>query len=100
MKIATLSALLNEELKDIYDAEKRLVRALPKMAKAASAPDLRSAFEEHLSATKKHVERLEQVFELFGVPAKAKPCAGMKGLIEEGEETMQEDAAEQLMDAA
>jgi ferritin-like metal-binding protein YciE len=100
MKIDTLSTLLNEELKDIYDAEKRLVKALPKMAKAASAPDLSSAFEEHLSVTKKHVERLDQVFELLGVPAKAKTCAGMKGLIEEGEETMKEDAAEQLMDAA
>jgi len=100
MKIQTLSNLLSEELKDIYDAEKRLVRALPKMAKAASTPDLRSAFEEHLSVTKKHVERLEQVFDLLGVPAKAKPCAGMKGLIEEGEETMKEDAAEPLMDAA
>lgn len=100
MKIATLSVLLSEELKDIYDAEKRLVKALPKMAKAASAPDLRGAFEEHLSVTKKHVERLEEVFDLLGVPAKAKPCAGMKGLIEEGEETMKEDAAGQLMDAA
>src|ERR1700730_5049145 len=100
MKIETLSTLLNEELKDIYDAEKRLVKALPKMAKAASAPDLRRAFEEHLAVTKKHVERLEQVFELLGVPAKAKTCAGMKGLIEEGEETMKEDAADQLMDAA
>jgi ferritin-like metal-binding protein YciE len=100
MKIDKLSTLLNEELKDIYDAEKRLVKALPKMAKAASASDLRSAFEEHLSVTKKHVERLEQVFELLGVPAKAKTCAGMKGLIEEGEESMQEDATEQLMDVA
>jgi ferritin-like metal-binding protein YciE len=100
MKIATLSTLLSEELKDIYDAEKRLVKALPKMAKAASAPNLRQAFKEHLSVTKKHVERLEEVFDLLGIPAKAKPCAGMKGLIQEGEETMQEDAAGQLKDAA
>ena len=100
MKINSLNALLEEELKDIYDAEKRLVRALPKMAKAASAPELRQALQEHLEVTKGQVQRLEQVFELLGVPAKAKPCAGMKGLIEEGEEVMGEDASETLMDAA
>lgn len=100
MKIDKLSILFQEELKDIYDAEKRLVRAIPKMAKAASSPDLRQALEEHLEVTKGHVQRLEQVFELLGVPAKAKPCAGMKGLIEEGEEVMGEDATEGLMDAA
>lgn len=100
MKIATLETLFQEELKDIYDAEKRLVRALPKMAKASSSPELRAAFEEHLEVTKAQVGRLEQVFELLGVPAKGKPCAGMKGLIEEGEELMGEDATEQLMDAA
>ena len=100
MKINSLNVLFQEELKDIYDAEKRLVRALPKMAKAASAAELRQALEEHLEVTKGHVQRLEQVFELLGVPAKAKPCAGMKGLIEEGEEVLGEDASEALMDAA
>jgi ferritin-like metal-binding protein YciE len=100
VKINSLSALLQEELKDIYDAEKRLVRALPKMAKAASSDDLRQALEEHLEVTKGQVQRLEQVFDLLGVPAKAKPCAGMKGLIEEGEDVMGEDASETLMDAA
>jgi ferritin-like metal-binding protein YciE len=79
VKIDSLNVLFQEELKDIYDAEKRLVRALPKMAKAASSADLRQALEEHLEVTKGHVQRLEQVFELLGVPAKAKPCAGMKG---------------------
>jgi len=100
MKIDSLSTLLQEELKDIYDAEKRLVRALPKMAKAASSDELRSALQEHLEVTKVHVQRLEQAFELLGVAAKAKPCAGMKGPIEEGEEVIGEDASETLMDAA
>ena len=100
MKIDSLETLLQSELMDIYDAEKRLVRALPKIAKAASSEELRSAVEEHLEATKGHVQRLEQVFELFGFPAKAKACAAMKGLIEEGEETMGEDASEVFMDAA
>jgi ferritin-like metal-binding protein YciE len=99
MKIDKLETLLEEELKDIYDAEKRLVRALPKMAKSASSPDLRAAFEEHLEVTKTHVERLEQVFKQLGISAKAKPCAGMKGLVEEGEELMGKDATETLMDA-
>ena len=100
MKIETLNTLLEEELKDIYDAEKRLVRAIPKMAKTASSAELRQALEEHLEVTKGHVERLEQVFELLGIPAKAKVCAGMKGLIEEGEEVMGNDATEALMDTA
>jgi ferritin-like metal-binding protein YciE len=100
MKIDTLTTLFQEELKDIYDAEKRLVRAIPKMAKAASSEDLKKALQEHLEVTKGQVQRLEQVFELMGVPAKAKPCAGMRGLIEEGEEVMGKDASEQLMDAA
>jgi len=100
MKIDSLNTLLQEELKDIYDAEKRLVRALPKMAKAATSEELRQALQEHLEVTKGQVQRLEQAFELLGVPAKAKPCAGMKGLIEEGEEVMREDASDTLMDAA
>jgi ferritin-like metal-binding protein YciE len=100
MKISTVENLLQEELKDIYDAEKRMVRALPKMAKAASSSELRGAFQDHLEETKNHVSRLEQVFELFGWQAKAKTCAGMKGLVEEGDEVMQQDATPELMDAA
>jgi ferritin-like metal-binding protein YciE len=91
---------LQEEMKDIYDFEKRLVRALPKMAKGASAPALRSAIEEHLEATKGQVTRVEQVFEALGVAAKAKPCAGMKGLLEEGEEVLAQDATPALKDVA
>jgi ferritin-like metal-binding protein YciE len=100
MKIDTLNTLLEQELKDIYDAEKRLVKAIPKMAKAASSADLKQALEEHLEVTKGQVARLEEVFETLGMTAKAKPCAGMKGLIEEGEEVMGEDGEESLMDAA
>lgn len=100
MKIDTCNALLEEELKDIYDAEKRLVKALPKMAKGASSDELRSAIEEHLEVTKGQVQRLEQVFENLGMSAKAKPCAGMKGLIEEGEEVLQQEAEDTLKDAA
>ena len=100
MKIDTLEALFTEELRDLYDAEKQLVRALPKMAKAASSDELREAFTEHLEVTRGQVQRIEQVFELLGAKAKSKPCAAMKGLIEEGRETMQEDIGEELMDIA
>jgi ferritin-like metal-binding protein YciE len=96
MKIDTLETLLQSELMDIYDAEKRLVKALPKMAKAASEEKLSSAIQEHLEVTKGHVQRLEQVFELFGLPAQSKTCAAMKGLLEEGEEVMGEDASDAL----
>ena len=90
MRISTPSALLEDEVKDIYDFEKRLVRAIPKMAKAATSDELRSGLLEHLEVTKNHVERIEQVFELLGVPAKAKACEGMKGIIAEGDETVGE----------
>jgi len=100
MKINTLDTLLNEEIKDLYDAEKRLVRAIPKMAKAASSEDLRSALMEHLDVTKNQVSRLEQIFKILGAPAKAKACAGMKGIIEEGEETIGQNAEDAILDAA
>ena len=100
MKIDTLETLLQSELMDIYDAEKRLVRALPKMAKAASSDELRNAIQEHLEVTKGQVDRLEQVFGLFGFPAKAKTGAGMKGLIEEGQEVIGQGSDGLLMDHA
>src|SRR6185503_11139743 len=100
MKIDSLETLLQEELKDIYDAEKRLVKAIPKMVKAASSDELRNALQEHLEVTKGQVQRLEEIFDNLGMTAKSKPCAGMKGLIEEGEEVMGEDAPDMLMDAA
>ena len=98
MKIESLEELFIEELKDLYHAEKQLVKALPKMAKAAASEQLRKAFTDHLEQTKNHVLRLEQVFETVDEKAKAKVCKGMQGLLEEGQETMQEDALEQLAD--
>jgi ferritin-like metal-binding protein YciE len=80
-----------EELKDIYDAEKQLLRALPKMAKAAEHEELKEAFEGHLHETEEHVRRLEQVFKLMDQPAKGKKCKAMQGLVEEGEELIRED---------
>src|SRR5882672_2809111 len=96
----SLKDLLIEELKDLYDAEKQLVKALPKMAKAASNDGLKEAFESHLEETKGHVQRLEQAFQLLEEKAKSKPCEAMKGLIAEGQETMQEDFSEPLLDSA
>jgi len=98
MRIENLEELFVEELKDLYHAEKQLVKALPKMAKAATSEELRTAFTDHLEQTKHHVQRIEQVFETVDEKAKAKVCKGMQGLIEEGQETMEEDAGEQLAD--
>jgi ferritin-like metal-binding protein YciE len=96
----SLKELLNEELRDLYDAEKQLVKALPKFAKAASNEELKQAFQEHLEITKSHVQRLEQVFDMLGQKPKSKPCAAMKGLLEEGQEILNEDASESLLDTA
>jgi len=80
-----------EELKDLYDAEKQLLKALPKMAKAAEHEELKEAFEMHLQETQEHVRRLEQVFKLMEQPAKGKKCKAMQGLIEEGEDVISEE---------
>jgi ferritin-like metal-binding protein YciE len=98
MPVQTLEALLIEEIKDLYDAEKQLIKALPKMAKAATHAELKAGFTEHLEQTKGHVTRLEEVFEALGEKPKAKPCAAMKGLIEEGQEQTQQDAEGAIMD--
>jgi ferritin-like metal-binding protein YciE len=89
--IDSMKTLLVDELRDIYDAEKRLTKAIPKLAKKAVNDRLRSALEEHLEETEQQVQRLEQAFEHLGERAKAKPCAGMKGIIEEGDEHVGED---------
>ena len=86
----SLEELLQDELKDIYDAEKQLIKALPKLAKKASAAELKDAFEEHLRQTERHVERVEEAFEQLGMPARGKKCEGMKHLISEGEEMIGE----------
>jgi len=99
MKIDSLRTLLEEELKDIYSAEKQLLKALPKMAKKATSPELKGALQEHLEVTKRQVERLEDVFESLGKPAKAKTCKAMQGLVEEATEIMEEDAEDAVMDA-
>lgn len=98
MKVETLNDLMLEELKDVYHAEKQLVRALPKMAKSAESEDLKAAFQQHLEETKGQVARLEQVFEQLGEKAKAKTCAGMQGLIAEGAEMIEQDAEGPIYD--
>jgi len=90
----TLRETLLEELGDIYDAEKQLLKALPKMAKAAQHEELRQGFEEHLDQTEEHVQRLEQVFEHLGEKAKGKRCKAMAGLLEEGQELIKEKAGD------
>jgi ferritin-like metal-binding protein YciE len=95
-----LKTLYIDELKDLYSAENQLVKALPKMAKAASSDQLREGFEKHLEQTKGHVQRLEKIFEALGESPKGKKCKGMEGLIEEGSEAMQEDYEGSVLDAA
>lgn len=99
MKIETLHDLFIAELRDLYHAEKQLTKALPKMAKATNSSELRTAIEEHLEETRHQVERLEQVFERMGMAARAKKCEAMKGLIEEGQELLEEDMAPEVSDA-
>ena len=99
-KLTSLEDLLVHELQDIYNAEGQILKALPRMIKAASHPELKAAFEEHRVQTEGQVERLEQAFKLLGIPAKGKKCEGMAGLLEEGKKTMAEDAEANVMDAA
>jgi ferritin-like metal-binding protein YciE len=84
----TLHEAFIDELRDAYDAEKQLTRALPKLARAATSPDLRSAFEKHLEQTRGHVTRLEQVFESIDEPARSKHCEGIAGIVEEGKSSI------------
>jgi ferritin-like metal-binding protein YciE len=100
MQMESLKDLFVDQLKDLYHAENQLIKALPKMSKAASNPQLQQAFTDHLEETQGHVQRLEQVFEELGEPAKGKTCKAMQGLIEEGKEAMGEDAEPEVMDAA
>jgi ferritin-like metal-binding protein YciE len=99
MKLDTLQQLYSNELRDLYNAENQLLKALPKMAKAASSDELKSAFEKHLEQTKSHVERLERVFEDLGEKPKGKTCRAMKGLIEEGSEILEHDGEQSVRDA-
>ena len=91
MQVDSLEKLYVDQLRDIYDAENQLVRAIPKMAKAATSPELRTAFEDHLEKTRGHVRRLDEIFRSLGHPSKGKSCKAMIGLIEEGEEMVKGD---------
>ncbi|HEY7293241.1 MAG TPA: ferritin-like domain-containing protein [Vicinamibacterales bacterium] len=95
----TLHDAFLDELRDLYDAEKQLTKALPKLAKAASSSQLRDAFESHLEETRTHVERIELIFEGLEEKARGKHCEGIAGIIEEGKSIMQEDFEESAMDA-
>jgi ferritin-like metal-binding protein YciE len=99
-KLNSLETLLLHEVQDLYSAEKQLVKALPKVAKKASSPQLRSAVEQHLEQTEQHVNRLEQVFELLGASPKEHTCKAMKGLIKEADDIISEDASPATRDAA
>ena len=100
MELEHLMDLYVDELKDVYNAEKQLLRALPKMAKKAEHPELRQAFENHTVMTEEQVRRLETIFDDLKLPKRGKKCKGMEGLVEEGQEMMEEDADPDVMDAA
>ena len=98
-KMQTLEDVYTDLLKDLYSAEKQLVKALPKMAKNAQASDLQRAFQEHLRQTEGQVERLERIFTEMGGSPRGKKCVGMEGLIEEGNELLREKAEPEVLDA-
>jgi ferritin-like metal-binding protein YciE len=100
MSVSTMEELLIDELKDIYNAEKQITRALPKMAKATTSQELRQAFESHLEETEGQIQRLEQAFEILGKSARGKTCHGMQGVLEEGSEVIEDTKKSPLRDAA
>lgn len=100
MEMETLKDLFIDELRDVYHAEGQLLRALPKMAKKAESPELKTAFEQHTEETRSQKQRLEEVFGLFEEKPRTKVCKGMQGIVEEGKEMMQEDMDADVMDAA
>lgn len=100
MKMKTLDDLLAHELKDLYSAEKQLTKALPKMAKAATSEDLRTAFESHLEETEQHINRLERILEKLELPTRGPKCKAMEGLLEEGKEILEEEMDDNVRDAA
>jgi ferritin-like metal-binding protein YciE len=100
MSVGTLKELFIDELKDLYSAEKQIVRSLPKLAKAASTPELQEALRSHLEETKGQVERLDQIAEIVGKKLTGKTCAGMKGVLEEGSEVLEDIEEGNVRDAA
>jgi ferritin-like metal-binding protein YciE len=99
MELNTLKDLYVEEIKDLYSAEKQLIKALPKMAKAASDKQLQQAFRNHLKETAEHAARLEKICQELGVSPRGKKCVGMEGLIEEGDELIKENPSSEVLDA-
>jgi ferritin-like metal-binding protein YciE len=99
MKIKDLHTLLVHELKDLYSAESQILKALPEMVEAANTPELKQAFQDHLDETQTHVSRLESIFEHFDYAPGGHHCDGMEGLLEEGEEMVEEDAPDDVKDA-
>jgi ferritin-like metal-binding protein YciE len=99
MKMESLRELYIQELKDLYSAESQILKALPEMAKAASHPELQSAFQEHLEQTRLQKERLEQIFDALDESPRGKTCKGMKGILAEGKELLEEDAEPAVLDA-
>jgi len=99
MKMESLQELFVEKLRDLYSAENQIIKALPKMVKAASSEQLRNGFEEHLEQTRQQVERLDQIFEELDEKPKGKKSKGMQGLLEEGKELMEEDIDPEVLDA-
>jgi ferritin-like metal-binding protein YciE len=100
MSVSSMEELLIDELKDLYSAEKQIVRSLPKLAKAVTLPDLKQALLDHLEETKGHVSRLEQIGELVGKKMTGKSCVGMKGVLEEGSEVLEDTNKGSVRDAA
>jgi len=99
MDMESLKDLFIEELKDLYSAENQILKALPKMIRKATSPDLKSGFEQHLKETQVHVERLEKIFQELEQSPKGKKCKGMEGVIADGKELMEEEAEPEVMDA-
>src|SRR5579863_968574 len=99
MKMESLRELFIDELKDLYSAENQILKALPKMIKKASSPELKRGFEKHLKETEGHVERLDKIFQELDESPRGKKCKGMEGVIADGKELMEEDAEPEVMDA-
>ena len=100
MKVESLRDLYLEQLRDLYNAEQQLIKALPKMAKGSSSEELRAAFEDHLGQTKQHAQRIETIFEQMGEKVSGKKCKAMEGLVKEGGEILEEDMEDGIKDAA
>jgi ferritin-like metal-binding protein YciE len=99
MEMESLKDLFIDELKDLYSAENQILKALPKMIKKATSPELKAGFEKHLKETERHVERLDKIFQELEENPKGKKCKGMEGIIADGKELMEEDAESEVMDA-